>query len=116
MRWNFQFCRVRRRLVRWRFWKAWLGSVPLWGKDWGVDELVIHGETGLLAEQTAEEFSAGINYLLDHEDDRLRMGSNALQLIHERFTFNQMMERMEAVYERAVRGPSEADVGLGTDL
>ncbi len=70
----------------------------------GVDELVIHGETGLLAEQTAEEFSAGINYLLDHEDDRLRMGSNALQLIHERFTFNQMMERMEAVYERAVRG------------
>lgn len=69
----------------------------------GVDELVIHKETGLLAEQTPEDFSAGMNYLLGHEDDRLRMGSNALQMIHERFTFAQMMERMEAVYERAIK-------------
>lgn len=69
----------------------------------GVDELVIHKETGLLAEQTPEDFSAGMNYLLDNEIDRLRMGTNALQMINERFTFAQMMERMEAVYERAIK-------------
>lgn len=69
----------------------------------GVDELVIHKETGLLAEQTPEEFSAGMNYMLGHDEDRMRMGNNALQLIHERFTFEQMMERMEAVYARAIK-------------
>lgn len=69
----------------------------------GVDELVIHRETGLLAEQTPEDFSSGMNYMLANEEDRLRMGTNALQLIHDRFTFDQMMERMEAVYMRAIR-------------
>ena len=69
----------------------------------GVDEVVIHRETGLLAEQTPEEFSDGMNYMLGHDDERKRMGTNALQLVHERFTFEQMMERMEAVYARAIR-------------
>lgn len=69
----------------------------------GVDELVIHKETGLLAEQTPEDFRSGMSYMLSNDDDRLRMGSNALQLIHDRFTFDQMMERLEAVYSRAVR-------------
>ncbi|MBX3115526.1 MAG: glycosyltransferase family 4 protein [Fimbriimonadaceae bacterium] len=69
----------------------------------GVDELVIHEKTGLLVDQTAEAFSGGMNYLLNHEAERKEMGTNALQLIHERFTFEQMMERMEAVYDRAIR-------------
>lgn len=69
----------------------------------GVDELVIHEKTGLLVEQNAEAFSSGMNYLLQHEAERKEMGSNALQLIHERFTFDQMMERMEAVYDRAIK-------------
>jgi glycosyltransferase involved in cell wall biosynthesis len=68
----------------------------------GVDELVIHRETGLLAEQTPEDFSAGMNFLLENEDDRHRMGNNALRLIQDRFTFDQMMERIEAVYARAI--------------
>lgn len=69
----------------------------------GVDELVIHEKTGLLVDQNAEAFSTGMTYLLQHEAERKAMGSNALQLIHERFTFEQMMERMEAVYDRAIK-------------
>ncbi len=68
----------------------------------GVDELVIHEETGLLVDQTAEAFSRGMNYLLQNDEKRRAMGSNALRMIQERFTFDQMMERMEAVYDRAL--------------
>lgn len=68
----------------------------------GVDELVIHQKTGLLVDQTPEAFSHGMSYLLQNESERRAMGSNALKMIQERFTFDQMMERMEAVYDRAL--------------
>mgnify|MGYP000896340001 FL=1 len=67
----------------------------------GLAELVVHEQTGLLVEQTPEELAHGMAFLLEHEDERARMGENARRMIEEKFTLVQMVERLEAVYCRA---------------
>ncbi len=69
----------------------------------GLEELVSHGETGLLVEQNAKALASGLNLLLGNQAEMDRMGVNALRAIHERFTTAQMVERLEAVYTRAAR-------------
>lgn len=68
----------------------------------GLAELVVHEQTGLLVEQNSKELAEGMNYMLEHDEERERMGSNARQLIEEKFTINQMVERLEAVYHRTL--------------
>ncbi len=68
----------------------------------GLNELVVHEQTGLLVEQTPEAFAQGMCYLLENESDRERMGRNAQLLIEEKFTIGRNVERLEAVYQRAV--------------
>lgn len=67
----------------------------------GLSELVVQDETGLLVDQTPHELAVGMNYLLEHDTERERMGANARRLIEEKFTMGQMLERLEAVYARA---------------
>jgi len=68
----------------------------------GLAELVVHEQTGLLVEQNASELAGGMSYLLGNEGERERMGSNGRRRIEEKFTLAQMVERIEAVYCRAV--------------
>lgn len=68
----------------------------------GLSELVLHEQTGLLVEQNAEELGEAMTYMLRHQDERERMGDNGRRWVEERFTLAQMLERLEAVYERAV--------------
>lgn len=67
----------------------------------GLSELVIHEETGLLVDPSPHGLAEGMDYLLAHESERVRMGANARRLIEEKFTLHQMTERLEAVYDRA---------------
>lgn len=69
----------------------------------GLSELVVHDETGLLVEQDPGELAHGMAYLLENDDERERMGANARRLIEEKFTMGQMVERLEAVYARAIQ-------------
>lgn len=72
----------------------------------GLSELVVHRQTGLLVDQNPAELADGMVFLLDHEEERTRMGENARRLIEEKFTLEQMVERLEAVYGRARDGLS----------
>jgi glycosyltransferase involved in cell wall biosynthesis len=66
-----------------------------------LPELVLPNVTGLLVDQDHRSLAQGMDYMFRHEDDRLRMGNNARKLIEEKFTARLMVERLEAVYERA---------------
>ncbi|MBS1707865.1 MAG: glycosyltransferase family 4 protein [Armatimonadetes bacterium] len=66
-----------------------------------LSELIIPHETGLLVENNPESFYKGMDFMLAHDDERLRMGENAERLIREKFTLDQMVERLEAVYVKA---------------
>jgi len=68
----------------------------------GIQELVVHQETGLLVEQNADAFASGMSYLLTHPHDLERMGRNAQDLIREKFTLHRNVEMLEAVYHRAL--------------
>ncbi len=70
----------------------------------GLAELVVHGETGLLVEQTPEAFGLAMTRLLSDPDLCQTMGRNARIVIQEKFTVGQMVERLEAVYARAAWG------------
>lgn len=65
-----------------------------------LGELIIPHETGLLVENTPFSLFKGMDFMFTNEDDRRRMGANAQRLIQEKFTLEQMVERLEAVYSK----------------
>jgi len=67
-------------------------------------ELVKHEETGLLVEQSVDAFAEAMNYLLSNPELCTRMGRNAKMVIQEKFTVEQMVERLEAVYYKTIGG------------
>lgn len=69
----------------------------------GLTEIVEDGETGLLVDLEPAAFAESIAFMLREEAERRRMGDNARRVIKERYTLTQMVERVEAVYARAVR-------------
>lgn len=68
----------------------------------GLAEIVEDGETGLLVDLEPAAFATSMVYMLREETERRRMGDNARRVIKERYTLTQMVERVEAVYARAV--------------
>lgn len=72
-----------------------------------LSELVVHDETGLIVDKTPNAFSNAMSYLLAHPDECQRMGINGRQMVFEKFTAAQMVERMEAVYFTASRNIGE---------
>lgn len=67
-----------------------------------LSELVKHDETGLLVEQSPTAFAQAMTYLLANPETCARMGRNARMVIQEKFTVEQMVERLEAVYYKVV--------------
>lgn len=68
----------------------------------GLSELIEHQETGLLIDQDPAALAEAMTFLLDHEHERNRMGSNAKRMVEERYSLSQMVERVEAVYARSL--------------
>jgi glycosyltransferase involved in cell wall biosynthesis len=67
----------------------------------GLSEIVVHRETGLLVDQSAEELAEGMCYMLSNHNERDRMATNGRVLVNERFSNENMLERLERIYYRA---------------
>jgi L-malate glycosyltransferase len=66
----------------------------------GVPELVDDGEQGLLVPfGDVEAMAKAISWMLEHPDERRRMGDSGRQRIATRFSIEQMVAQTEAVYE-----------------
>lgn len=70
----------------------------------GLPEIVRHQQTGLLIDRSAGELAEAANYLLRNEEEREYMGEMGRRMVEEKFTVHQMVERLEAVYSRAIGG------------
>ncbi|MEP0766198.1 MAG: glycosyltransferase family 4 protein [Fimbriimonadia bacterium] len=68
----------------------------------GLEEVVVDKETGLLIEQDSERLADAIRLLLSDDAQRIRMGDRGRQRVRENFTHTRMVERIEAVYARAI--------------
>jgi glycosyltransferase involved in cell wall biosynthesis len=64
----------------------------------GLQEIVRHGETGLLVENKAEAISAAIGQLTEHPELARRMGEAGRRAVAERFTLERMTRRTMEVY------------------
>ncbi|MEH2409378.1 glycosyltransferase family 4 protein [Nostoc sp.] len=69
----------------------------------GIPEEVEHGKTGLLfPAKDIEQLAQHLNYLLQHPEERERLGNNARQLTRQLFDANLMVQKIEAIYERVL--------------
>ncbi len=80
--------------------EAYLAKLPVVAFDTsGVCEIVLDGETGLLAEPfNVEEFTSSIEILIKDSEKRKRMGEAGYRRIKERFSLTAMIEGVEEIY------------------
>jgi glycosyltransferase involved in cell wall biosynthesis len=68
----------------------------------GLQEIIQHGENGMLAANTAEAFAAAIRQLTRDGDLARRMGQAARRTVHEKFTVDHMVRRTMEVYRQVL--------------
>lgn len=69
----------------------------------GIPEMVVHGETGMLAQsQDAAEFAAHLREVLVNKELRGRLAANARRLADERFSSESVLPAMVGVYRAAI--------------
>ena len=68
----------------------------------GLAELVRDGETGILVDYTTASLAHALNELLSSADLRYRLGQAARSLACQHYTPERMVQRVEAVYARAL--------------
>ncbi len=74
----------------------------------GLPELVHDGQTGFLAPfLNVESMSEKIDWLIEHPDERKKMGANALQFAREEFESKTLISRYIAFYEEVLNSPSD---------
>jgi len=77
-----------------------LGKPTISTSDGGSKEIVIPNETGfLVGHKEYETIPSKINWLLDHPEERERMGHNAKKMILENFTIEMMGKRYLESYQ-----------------
>lgn len=67
----------------------------------GLPEVVRHQQTGLLVDLKPESIAEAAVYLLEHDDERKRMGLTGRKIVEEKFTLTRMVEQLESVYLNA---------------
>jgi glycosyltransferase involved in cell wall biosynthesis len=84
---------------------GWMKKAVVATRVGGIPEAVLDGETGLLVDsEDIEGMAEKMSYLLDHPDERDRMGAAARRLVEERFTAERTGEQLE----RYLRGLLDA--------
>lgn len=80
-------------------------GTPVVGFDvGGIPDFTRPGETGLLAAPgDAAHLAHQIGWLVDHPDDRLRMGHNARKLIEREYSLSAQAQAYVALYERLLQ-------------
>jgi len=67
---------------------------------YGIPEIVYHNETGLLFPAgEVKQLATHLNFLLQHPQERQRLGENAKQLTRRLFDANKMVLHIEAIYQ-----------------
>lgn len=79
----------------------------------GVKELIIHNQTGIIA-QTEEEYSQAIAYLYNNPTERERIGANAHVYARDVFGAENAGKEINKIYERALELPKRQHVWGGT--
>lgn len=65
----------------------------------GISDILVEGETGLLADvQDAEAFSNHLLRLVEDDELRFRLGSNSHQHVMERFSYQRLVNDMSQLY------------------
>jgi glycosyltransferase involved in cell wall biosynthesis len=86
-------------------------EVPVIASDvGGIPEIVVDGETGILVESpvSAEALSGALAGLLEAPAARARMGAAGRERFERQFALGPWMDRLEPVYEAAIRQQSRA--------
>ena len=84
--------------------EAMRAGLPVIASDvGGVSEAVIDGETGFLVpRENVELLSNKIEYLLDHAQERIRMGKAGRRRFEQEFLFERMAEQTFRLYKQLV--------------
>jgi glycosyltransferase involved in cell wall biosynthesis len=71
----------------------------------GLRDIVVHLETGYLAEPfRPEDLAAGIEWVLADEPRRVSLGLNARKRVLEKFDYKVVAEKMTRIYREAMNG------------
>lgn len=66
----------------------------------GMDELIIHNETGLMVEpENPKALAEAINYLASNDDVRIEMGEKAYRYAFQNFNADINIKRIERIYD-----------------
>jgi len=69
----------------------------------GLSEIVVHGETGLLVPPEDPEALAGaVVWLLDHEEEAVRMGINGRRRVEQLYRWDTVVKHLESLYNRVL--------------
>lgn len=69
----------------------------------GLPEVVRHRQTGILVDLRPEGIAEAVSYLLENEDEREQMGAMGRRVVEQKFTLQEMVRKLEGVYESAAR-------------
>ncbi len=73
----------------------------------GIGELLSHQETGMVVPVGSQQkMGAALRWLLDHPEDSLSMASSAQELIHNRFTSQQIADSYTQLYRELLSRPA----------
>lgn len=78
----------------------------------GVKYLVEHGQTGLVV-HSAAEYTAAIEFLYHHPDERQRLGRNAQAYAREQFAGDRPAHQFDELYQRLLDLPKRERVWSG---
>lgn len=67
----------------------------------GLPEVVRHEHNGLLVDVEPTQIAGAVGFLLEHAEDRQRMGQFGREIVEEKFTLDRMIAGLEDVYLRA---------------
>ena len=70
----------------------------------GTEDFVVPGETGFFIQHDADHIAATLVKLIDHEDERRRIGANARGLVEQSYTWDRVAEVTEQAYFDYVDG------------
>jgi glycosyltransferase involved in cell wall biosynthesis len=93
--------------------EAWLHEKPVIGGDIPpLREVIAHGVDGLLVPQKVDEIARAVTSLLDAPERRREMGRAGNAKLHERWDWDQVMDRVEDAHQRAIGAHLPADEAL----
>ncbi len=68
----------------------------------GLPEVVRHRQTGLLVDLRPGEIAEAVSYLLTNPEEREEMGAAGRRIVEQKFTLQEMVNKLEGVYHRAL--------------